>query len=60
MNITAEQFKAAVGCDPIQDDLERCNCDKAGQFGHSQCGWDTERGMPVFVPGESLTKGGVR
>ena len=49
--ITAEEFEKATGHPPVQDDLERCNCDKAGQMGHWQCGWDEERNLPVFVTG---------
>lgn len=49
--VTAEQFTMAVGVAPADDDLERCNCDKPGHFGHWACGWDPRRGMPHFVPG---------
>jgi len=38
--ITREQFLAATGREPEQDDLERANCDKAGAIGHSCCGWN--------------------
>jgi len=48
-NITAEQFKEATGQDPIQDDLERCNCPKAGQLGHYDCGWNHEQNLPQFM-----------
>lgn len=50
MKITAEKFKEATGCDPEQDDLERCNCDKAGQVLHSMCGWDEKHNLPNFWP----------
>ena len=53
--ITAEKFKEVVGADPEQDDLERCNCDTAGQIGHSDCGWDKARDMPKFIPGKAKT-----
>lgn len=53
--ITAEQFEAAVGHPPENDDLVRVNCPKAGQLGHFQCGWDVVRGMPVFIPGPAAT-----
>jgi hypothetical protein len=53
MEITAEKFKASTGLDPVQDDLERCNCPYAGAIGHHWCGWDRERDMPAFIPGES-------
>lgn len=49
--ITAEQFKAATGREPEQDDLERCNCPKAGQMGHWQCGWNEGRNLPQFMCG---------
>lgn len=49
--ITAEQFEAAVGHPPKDDDLDRCNCDKPGHMGHWACGWDARRGMPHFIPG---------
>lgn len=48
--ITRARFKASTGLLPEQDDLERCNCDKAGQLGHFQCGWDKERDLPNFWP----------
>ena len=51
--ITAEQFTARVGSAPVQDDLERCNCEKAGQMGHWQCGWDAEFQLPVFIVGHT-------
>jgi hypothetical protein len=47
--ISAEQYEAAVGHAPEQDDLDRSNCDKAGQIGHSQCGWDHKRNLPEFI-----------
>jgi hypothetical protein len=50
--ITREKFMTALGFEPEQDDLERCNCEKAGQIGHSQCGWDESRNKPRFIPDE--------
>lgn len=47
--ITAEQFTKAVGSEPVQDDLARCNCTKAGTFGHSQCGWNDKANLPIFM-----------
>lgn len=49
--ITAQMYREATGHDPIQDDLERCNCDKAGQVGHWQCGWNHRLNQPVFAVG---------
>lgn len=47
--ITAEMFKQATGADPIQDDLERCNCELAGEPGHFSCGWNDEKNRPQFM-----------
>jgi hypothetical protein len=38
VNMTAEQFKAAMGVDPKPGDLERANCPQAGLPGHVSCG----------------------
>lgn len=51
--ITAEQFEAATGSKPQQDDLERCNCKEAGKLMHRQCGWCTTCNRPNFM--HSLT-----
>lgn len=48
--ITAEHFKLVTGVEPEQDDLDRCNCPKAGQHFHYCCGWDWERDRPNFWP----------
>jgi len=48
--ITREQFIKAVGCEPQDDDLERCNCPLAGEpIFHSMCGWDDELNLPRFI-----------
>jgi hypothetical protein len=47
--ITAEMFFAATGEHPRNDDLERCNCKKAGQILHFHCGWNSEKNLPVFM-----------
>lgn len=47
--ITAEQFKAATGFDPQDDDLERCNCKHVGEIGHIFCGWDRHRNLPWYI-----------
>ena len=52
--ITAEHFERVTGHAPEQDDLERSNCEHAGQIGHYMCGWDTKRDMPNFIPGLSI------
>lgn len=51
MTITAEQFEAATGYPPEDDDLERCNCSEAGQLGHYYCGWCPTHNKPVFSCG---------
>lgn len=47
--VTEELFEQLVGCKPIEDDLERCNCEKAGSVGHQSCGWNAETNLPVFM-----------
>lgn len=47
--ITREQFIDATGQEPIQDDLDRCNCPAAGDVGHWLCGWDAEENLPRFM-----------
>ena len=56
--ITSEQFITAFGAEPVQDDLERCNCDKAGEKGHFYCGWNHQKNGPVFMhgPEQSLSQ----
>lgn len=53
--ITAEKFKESTGFNPIQDNLERCNCEYAGEAGHWQCGWNIALNMPVFMVGTGTT-----
>lgn len=35
----ADEFKQLTGREPVDDDLERVNCNKAGMRGHRSCGW---------------------
>ena len=49
MIISRRHFKQATGEYPVQDDLERANCPKAGTFGHTCCGWNHEDNMPNFM-----------
>lgn len=44
---TVEDFKKYVGREPERDDLDRCNCDQAGELGHWSCGI-CEHHLPVF------------
>lgn len=48
-SITALQFKDCTGSEPIQDDLERCNCSVPGTLGHIFCGWNYVKNVPMFV-----------
>lgn len=47
MKITAERFEKAAGHPPVQDDLERANCPKAGQPMHVACGWCRKHDKPM-------------
>jgi len=49
--MTAAEFEKVTGVPPVQDDLERVNCDKAGELGHLSCGV-CDCGMPMFMCGE--------
>jgi hypothetical protein len=49
--ITDKVFSICTGRDPIQDDLERCNCPLAGRTGHSACGWCEKHELPMFQCG---------
>lgn len=49
--ITKVRFISATGLEPVDDDLERCNCPKAGTVGHFCCGWNEQRNAPQFLCG---------
>ena len=49
--MTAEEFEKKVGRPPEHDDLERVNCQKAGETGHLQCGWCRKHDKPRFACG---------
>jgi len=51
--ITAEYFKRCTLNEPKDDDLERSNCNKAGQPGHTQCGWNHTLNLPRYMVGDS-------
>jgi hypothetical protein len=48
-SITAEIFTFYVGRAPENDDLLRCNCELAGQWGHIGCGWCNLCVKPKFM-----------
>lgn len=47
--INANEFKEKVGRDPVDDDLDRCNCPSAGMVGHFGCGWCYDCDLPKFM-----------
>jgi hypothetical protein len=49
------EFIHYVGHEPIEDDLERCNCEKAGEIGHFDCGI-CEHNKPVFECSQCFRK----
>jgi hypothetical protein len=56
MKITTEYFKSIVGRDPVDDDLERCNCGQAGEVGHFFCGWNHGMNLPRFMTEPLINK----
>ena len=48
--ISREHFFRATGYLPEEDDIERCNCKKAGSPMHIGCGWNHVDDMPNFYP----------
>jgi hypothetical protein len=51
--ITAEYFTRCTLRQPQDDDLERSNCNKAGQRGHTWCGWNHTLDLPRYMVGDS-------
>lgn len=49
--VTVQDFIEATGRYPQQDDMARCNCNFAGEVGHSDCGWCDCMDRPVFQGG---------
>lgn len=47
VKIDAKKFREMTGKNPVHDDLDRCNCPKAGSLGHLSCGI-CEHNLPVF------------
>lgn len=46
--ITEQKFLEIFGVSPIEDDLQRVNCEHAGEIGHSHCGICLECKFPNF------------
>lgn len=49
--ITKKQFVKMTGRKPENDDLERCNCNLAGNVGHFSCGICLKHKKPRFECG---------
>jgi len=50
--ITAEFFEQCTGAHPVDDDLDRCNCQQVGSPGHNFCGWNYRVNKPIFENNE--------
>lgn len=46
--MSAADFKQKVGRLPVDDDLDRVNCEHAGEIGHEFCGWNSRKCCPMF------------
>lgn len=56
MKVTKKIFEDKVGRKPVDDDLERANCNYRGEI-HTHCGWCVDHDKPIFVCGcRSITK----
>lgn len=56
--MTREEFISATGQEPQHDDLDRVNCQLAGQIGHKQCGMCLIHNKPRFYCGCQVVKVG--
>ena len=52
---TATTYEREFGYTPVEDDLERLQCERAGQHGHTMCGQHTCCGNPRFI-GHDVTE----
>lgn len=41
-------YLSVVGRLPVDDDLDRVNCDEAGEFGHISCGVCKKHNLPFY------------
>ena len=55
--IDTSMFTELVGREPINDDLERVNCKKAGEVAHTTCGFSWEHNKPIYSVGPSAWQG---
>ena len=54
--ITRDIFVAAVGREPMNDELKRANCEHVGEVGHEACGWRWYNNLPRFLCGCRVQK----
>lgn len=47
--MNAQEFEEKMGRPPIQDDLDRVNCLKKGEIGHTRCGWCEKCDRPNWL-----------
>jgi hypothetical protein len=47
--ITAEHYREATGRFVVDDELDRANCERAGQLGHTMCGWCHKHDLPNSI-----------
>ena len=52
--ITAEYYEQATGSIPVNDDVVRANCSRAGTDGHVSCGWCTKNNVPNTFTGAAI------
>ena len=52
--MNAYEFEQVTGRSPIEDDLERVNCEQAGRIGHLSCGWCAICDGPMFECGHGV------
>jgi hypothetical protein len=46
--MTRDEFLDKTGREPVDDDLERVNCEYAGYPNHLGCGWCEGHSAPMF------------
>lgn len=54
--MTADVFRLRTRREPKNDDLERVNCNRVGEFGHFMCGWCPDHNAPRFHCGDYIAK----
>lgn len=54
--MNAMEFYNRTGNPPEHDDLDRVNCARIGEYGHTSCGWCDEHNKPRFACGCVVVK----